>query len=813
MIRPARLLCAAMAGAAWVLLMGAPMPATAETEGVYSIGIPSADDPPPVEAVRTAAASSPAAPAGAEVQAVWDLGAAGNWASATRLLAALEASHASWKAPARLKTYLSNGQRDQRITAALAAKDWSGALALIPATGADSCASPFLLWSRAEATEGLGVAADIRAFYVRALNTCDDPATIAELAGRSLQVLDADGLAALRSAPSLNQSADPHIMIAYARLVSAETRLRFDAAAGRGDLAAVARLAGKSDDPSLLTQAGWLFLKQDSAVAATYFERALAAGGDDDTRRGLVLATLANASASRDQGDWQRAVTLATRAGAADKSLAADADDLIGGALLDGAGESYDKGNFAEAGDLARQAAQFTSSRRAGLMRAAWSDLQRGRPAEAADAFSRLYTEKADAEAAEGYALAAEKSGDLGAAAALARVQGGPLVQMVSARYAAAAFNDGDYLTARAYAPGAYDALGGIDRPWLRQAVSVRSQGGTAGENRLRAAVSTTSAGLTRGPSRLEAGLSVYTLDPGSSASGGARETFSAPYAAWSREGGVHLAARIGLLPLGSDADPALTGEFAASRGFSGHTLEARAFSRPKTDSALSFAGQTYGGTTYGRVSETGALVRARVPVGEAYAVQADLSAAHLGGENTADNSMISAGVSASRAIEQDGFAYLVTGPFYQFQSYDQNTNFFAPGHGGYFSPQSFHRAGWSANAQTDPLKDWIVKADAAVAFESAETDPAPVNPLLAGPQPFIGGGKSTGVATAFELAAARKVSSEVILSANLSAIASEAYEDFRVGVALTWTPGGRASVGRADLPSDPFNPGSWTRP
>jgi hypothetical protein len=174
---------------------------------------------------------------------------------------------------------------------------------------------------------------------------------------------------------------------------------------------------------------------------------------------------------------------------------------------------------------------------------------------------------------------------------------------------------------------------------------------------------------------------------------------------------------------------------------------------------------------------------------------------------------MIGAGLSASRAFKTDGFAYLVTGPFYQYQSYDRNTNFFTPGHGGYFSPQAFHRAGWSLNAQTVPLKDWIARTNVALAHESVEEDAAPTNPLLAGPQPLIGGSSNSGLAGALDLSVARRVSRNVIFSANAAAIVSQAYEDVRVGLALTWVPGGRAGLVRSDLPTDPLNPGAWIQP
>lgn len=846
MIRLYRLLHVAALIALVVPALGTLWTAAAQTrvDGVFSVGIPGVESGTAIAGL----AEVPVGPSPADVQAVWDLGAAGSWNAAGRRLAALETSNASWTPPGHLKVFLAKGQNDQHISDAIAARDWAGVLARLPADWQPACEPQSHLWARADAVEGLGDAEQIKTFYITALSNCDDAGLVAALAGRAVSVLDADGLSALRALESFNRGDDPKVVLAYARITREESRRRSETAARAGDLATVADLASHSDDPRLLAHAGWTFLDSDAALAAEFFERALAGGSGDDVRRGLVLATLATGNISaarralsqggdptmvpglaaridiedavvhRSKGDWQGAIALAASASSRNPDLAEAAQAISGGALIDAASKAYESGNYKEAGRLSRQAAAYRPTQRAGRMRAAWSDLQLGNASAAASAFSRLYLDAPDTESAEGYALAAEKSGGLGTAAALARSLGGPLGPKVDARFAAAAFNQGDYLTARAYAPDAYKALDGLDRTWYRQAVSARSQGGNSGGNRIRGVVSTTSVGTSRGTNRFEAGLAVYTLDADESASpfvDASRQTFAAPYLGWSREGDASLAVRIGLLPVGTDAGPQLTGEIAVAHEKNGHAVEGRMFVRPKTDSVLAHAGQrdAVTGHTFGRVVESGALVRARLPVGRKNAVQADVLVTQLEGENTDDNAMVSTGISASRSVARDGFAYLVTGPFYQFQSYDRNSNFFTAGHGGYFSPQAFHRAGWSANAQTDPLKNWIVKADWAVAYESVNEDPAIANPLVSVAQPLVGGGSSTGLAGALDVAVAYRISRDVIASANAAAIASKAYEDVRVGIALTWTPGGRAGLQRRDLPSDPFNPASWIQP
>lgn len=835
------LLHAAAAGASFLLVSGQGAQAAPGTgrEGVFPIGIPVADIPEPAPAE----AAPPPGPAQGDVQSVWALGAQGRWQEAAARLRALERRHAGWQAPADILAYVANGQREYAVREALASEDWARVLSLLPAPAADRCERSFDLWARADAVEGLGHQDSLRDFYVRTLTTCDNPELVAALVSRASGTLDSEGMSFLVRMPSLAGGEHPEIARAYAELVRVDTWLRFQAAQSAGDIEAAGALAGASEDVRLLAQAGWMFLEPDPARAAGFFRDALARGAEADARRGLVLAALAagdyagarsavaeapsaegfdgllarveldEARRLRQQGNWLRAAELAGQSALLDPDLAGEAQLIAGGALLDASAKAYDHGDLETAGALARKAAAYPPVQRAAQMRSAWVDLQSGDAELAAATFSRLYLAAPDDESAEGFALAAQKAGKLDSASAIARAAGGPLGEKVQAQYASAAFYQGDYLTARALAPDTYEALEGVDHTLYRQTLSLRQQDGARGENRMTGYASTTSMEVVRGVSRYEAGVTLYKIDTGANAGTGG-ETFAAPYLGWSREGETSLAARIGLLPMGGGADATLTGEAAATRRLGAHMGDARVFVRPRTDSLLAFAGEdAASGGQSGRVVEAGALVRGRFDVGGGRAVQADISAVHLDGRATVSNSMISAGLSASQSIAKDGFDYLVTGPFYQYQSYDRNTNFFSPGHGGYFSPQQFHRAGWSVNARTQPLKDWMVKLDGAVAFESVREDAAPQYPLLADQGIQIGGGKSSGVAGSLDVALARRLGREVIVSANLSATASKAFEDLRAGIGLVWVPGGRAALVPSDLATDPFSPGSWIRP
>lgn len=803
----ASLLRATIASAAVMLLTGMNGEAAPETgrEGVFSIGIPSAEVERPLEV-----APQPQ-PALRDVQE------------------ARRAERAS-------------RNREAQIRQAIAEADWARALGWLGPFEAGECAAPGRVWARADALQGLGQRQDLQAFYRETLSHCGDPELVAGLLGRAGGVLDADGMAEVLSLPALSARADKRIATAYATLATLHDWRRFEAAQERGDLAAIREMAEANGDPRMLVQAGWLSLEQGPAEAAGYFRRALD-GGAEEAREGLVLAYLAQgdygaarrfASAAetqgrfteylaradlgearqlREAGDWEAAADMSARALAAYPELTAEAENVLGGALLDGAGKAYERGDYASARRLAGKAGEFPSWRREAAMRGAWADLQSGEAAQAAATFRALYVAAPDDPSAEGFALAAQRSGQLGSAAAVAKATGGPLGAKVQAQYASAAFYGGDYLTARALAPERYEKLEGLGNTAYRQTFSMRQQDGARGQNRLTGYVSTTSVETVRGVSRYEAGLAVYKLDTGTGNEAG-RETFAAPYLAWSREGSVSLAARVGLLPVGGGAPAKLTGEVAAVHQAGAVTGEVRGYVRPRMDSRLALAGDSLPGAgEIGRISETGALARARLDVGGGRAVQAELSAAALEGRGTAGNSMVMAGISASQAIAQEGFEYLVTGPFYQYQDYDRNSNFFSAGHGGYFSPQAFHRAGWSVNARTEPLKDWIVKADGAVAYETVREDGAFQFPLSADRGAFIQGGRSTGVAASADIALARRLGPEVMLTANLSATASAAFEDLRAGFGLVWVPGGRAALVPSDLATDPFSPASWSRP
>lgn len=131
---------------------------------------------------------------------------------------------------------------------------------------------------------------------------------------------------------------------------------------------------------------------------------------------------------------------------------------------------------------------------------------------------------------------------------------------------------------------------------------------------------------------------------------------------------------------------------------------------QPRYDSLLSQAGMRDAtGVSWGRVMEIGPQIGAVLLATDQLALSGSLSASTLQGHDVEDNSRVSANLSASYSLGVNGFNWLRVGPFYGFDAYDRNENFFTRGFGGYYSPQASHCLGAFADFLTTQGKDWLI--------------------------------------------------------------------------------------------------------
>jgi len=640
--------------------------------------------------------------------------------------------------------------------------------------------------------------------------------------------------------------------------------VRAERAAQAGDPAALAALAERRRDAGRAVALGWgLDSGGDPEGARTWFERAVAWDGGDPARLGLATVALkagdrdaaraaldglnaptpesrrleagvllAEADAALDAGDAAKAERLAREAArVADGSPAVAADDLIGAALLARADDAYDAGDVAAARDLAREARGYPSVARAAAVREAWA-LHRSGEAEAAAAAFREIWDSADTArtrdaVGEGLYLSLADAGRTAEARALAaEAPGSRLAAAVDAADARAALDRKDFVTAHALAPDAYPELDGVAGPWAAQTAALRYTEGDPGRGRFVGLIGRTAVGGAFGPDVVAGSLTEYAVDIGSPEPGDPVGTPGRPFAveptdglvavaprlSWRREGRASPFAALGTTPIGGVVSPLPVGDVGLSfRGEGGRTARAAVFARSRADSLLSLSGlrDPATGERWGRVVEWGVEADGRLPLGERWSAGLEGGVSRLTGRDVIDNTRVRAGASLAYDLDEalglDGFDYLTVGPSYGFDRYAENTNFWTFGHGGYFSPQRYHRLAANVNLLTEERRDWIVRLDASAGWEWIEEDPAVLLPLDAGPgAPRAAGGSSNGPTATARLEAAWRVAPRWMLAGFVSGATSDGFQDVFGGLTLRHSFGGRASVVSTDLDPRP---------
>lgn len=117
------------------------------------------------------------------------------------------------------------------------------------------------------------------------------------------------------------------------------------------------------------------------------------------------------------------------------------------------------------------------------------------------------------------------------------------------------------------------------------------------------------------------------------------------------------------------------------------------------TDSVISYAGtrDPVTGETWGQVMRTGGGVAFSWDQ-QGSGFYGDLRYNRFAGTNVRDNNGIEANIGGYLRAWQDQHSSLTAGINFNYQSYDNNQNYFTFGHGGYFSPQSFLSVGFPIN-------------------------------------------------------------------------------------------------------------------
>lgn len=373
----------------------------------------------------------------------------------------------------------------------------------------------------------------------------------------------------------------------------------------------------------------------------------------------------------------------------------------------------------------------------------------------------------------------------------------------------------------RAFIHGNAPALHGRDTLQFEMGADGRNRLGTSGTSRLR--VLSPHVGVTTllDDLRIEARIaSPYlqtstldgTTDFGGRPAADIRETpestqGAAPSIGVRREGkSLNLFATLGTTPMNAPVKEELTAEVGARWFLNSWLPTLRLFSRPVTDSLLSYTGTKDTATTrtWGRVLDRGLhtqLIYLSAPA-EAWTLTAEFSA--LTGKGVEENRRTYLRGDFSWDIrEQTGTAqteHFRIGPFLSHLAYRKNLSHFTLGHGGYYSPQSNTAVGVSMDWLTKEGRKQQFHTKAVLNYEDSQSDGVDRFPIT-GSGGHYDDTSDSSMGAAFQAEAMWLPNPKFMLGGYVGISRSDGYDESFAGflIRIPWTK--RHAVISSDLP------------
>ncbi len=449
-------------------------------------------------------------------------------------------------------------------------------------------------------------------------------------------------------------------------------------------------------DAEAATLLGWRWLEAgDAASAALWFNRAFTWAPEKlEAKRGLALAALA-------ERDYARALDL-THALPEDASRANVRRD----ARLGIAQRHYRSERYGDASNEFTAAATEGELPRYARALHAWSLMNQGLRKDAGERFAQLYREAPDLETAQGM-LATASAAPLDPS--LATLE--PLATLVRQRDGQVAFRERRFLEARALDAATYADHGATSARHAALAHAWRDKSGTRGESQLRLREGAELSAYTPLESAsLRARVARRAIDSGPGTQAVAMEEGDLTLRF---ERGVAVEASLGRAAVGGPVGGRTTAtlDVAATPGWGQASLAV--LSLPVRESVLAHAGIRDANGARGRVFRNAIEARALWLEAAPFSLGARASVARLAGRGVESNDYRGAEIAAGYDLGWKGFTYAAASLAASDERYDHNLSGFAPGQGGYFSPQRYRRVGLAFDFLTEERRAWIVRGRA----------------------------------------------------------------------------------------------------
>jgi len=454
----------------------------------------------------------------------------------------------------------------------------------------------------------------------------------------------------------------------------------------------------------------------------------------------------------------------------------------------------------------------------------AWTQLQQGDYASAAERFGQLVQPDMRPELASGVIQSYAGAGREAELPALA-ASNPPLAQALLDRSRRLAWQRQQF--------DLYERLGGTTdtgeapgrQTWALSAGYSRtfSPSGTAGQDKTDLQHRYLSLSGALGPLRLELGLRDTDFDAGHPGAGtdiglrssppSAAETAAALGNAGNSEvllrarleqPGLTLQGSLGTRPRQGQVSTPPTYSLAMTRYTEQGSLFAELRRAPRNDSLLAYSGarDPVSGRSWGGVSETRLLLRPYIGITDSSGISVGIEHAWLEGRHVPDNQRNALRLDYSHELRLEDWEYFRVGPFVSTQRYQRNLGHYTYGHGGYYSPQRDWRAGLQLDALSREGAPWLVHTQAAVAYADAREGKAARYPGTAIAGPDYATSTSHGAATDLRLRAGWQLASQLIVTGQLGLSDAPEYRRWTVGVGVTIPFEKRRGVFSTDLRS-----------
>ena len=811
---------------------------------------PRADAPAPSERSR----AQPSPPRGPNEEPLWALLSKQRYAEIETEVSRLRKAYPRWRPPARLIALKTEGEVRRRIEEAVDTKNWKNVLAFARQyPGQFSCAQLEFMLGLAEAYYSQGETARSLAVIERIIPACPNATDRINSLQRVNALFTLEIMQQLLQRELKGGRRDAEQQVRFERLLYdfhmrglAEAMETKDRERAMAIIETADRMPEAQRNARHANQVGWVYLElgQDE-IAIKRFEAALSWITDsemgEDARRGLALANF-----RLSQRDDPESLKLRLRRlDAAEAALArSDPDDannreLLGEIFLLRAGDAFESKDYGQCLAYLDQAEALGRGGRDVMMRRAWVHYQRGDDARAVESFTSLYRDKPDKDIAEALVFSMSRGGRWSQLDQLAQSLGGPLAELAEAASLQRYYDGKSFLKAEHVFPGNFAELDNIASTGVAVGAMVRYKPGSDGTSHLRVLHVPVVEGVKVFGGVHEFRLQVDRVDlsSGHLPAGAMIGSFPAagiyvaepttqltnslePYLSYRHQGAFTTYAGLGLTPSDGVIASAPIGNLGFTAQLGRGTWGAELFSQPVRETMLSYTGivDPYTGQSWGRVRRSGALVSGATSLTDSLSVSGGLQAAHLGGDNVANNQSLKVNLSLAKNLTLPGsdlftlFDYITVGPNVTYESYRKNLGQFTFGQGGYYSPQRVIMVGAAGQFLTREGRQYMIRGGASLGRFSSRSAASPCfplgNPVLPLNPDCVTGfaaSSATGNSYSAEAVGVRRLSDHLQLGGGVIWRRSPQYDDKLGLVFLRYLFDPRPAVMSTDVPDAVF--------